>query len=125
MASVMQEKFQYEVPDPRTDNGNEWMTDKSAREAKARSGDLNDLPPGSNIDAQRNRKIHPMPHSIAGETDVSNNVNTQTMRKGYSRLEMSPTEDQYTKEHVDAFYGDIMIDGVTGFSERNNTLDRL
>lgn len=58
------------------------------------------------------------PLSLAGETDVSNNVRS-AMGNGYSKLPMSPTEDMWTNEHQDAFYDD-----VGGFCERNNVLDR-
>ena len=46
--------------------------------------------------------------------------------QGYKRLEMKSTDDQYSGEHIDLFYGEAVDEkGNIGFSERNNYLDRL
>jgi hypothetical protein len=39
---------------------------------------------------------------------------------------MNGTDDLYTGEHVDQFYGEAVDeDGKVGFAERNNYLDRM
>ena len=52
---------------------------------------------------RRHRQLHPI-----------------AVRKGFDRKKLLQTDDQYTREHNDAFYDD-----VGGFVERNNVLDRL
>jgi hypothetical protein len=56
---------------------------------------------------------------LAGSTDVSNMSKIEALRKGFTKAEMKGTDDQYTGEHCDLFYGD-----AGGFVERNNYLDR-
>ena len=81
---------------------------------------LNQLPPGMEIGNQMRKQLTNMPLSLAGRTDVSSNVTSpESMLKGFTRLEMKGSDDQYTGEHVDHFYGD-----AGGFVERNNYLDR-
>lgn len=65
-------------------------------------------------------KDHGMPLSLAGATDVTDNVNQADLKRGYDLHAMQGTDDQYTGEHVDHFYGD-----AGGFVERNNYLDRM
>jgi hypothetical protein len=65
-----------------------------------------------------------MPYVAAGSTDVSNSVNGAMLKKGYQRQNMLGTDDLYTNEHVEEFYGEATVDGKTGYLERNNYLDR-
>ena len=45
--------------------------------------------------------------------------------QGYKRLEMKATDDQFSGEHVDLYYGEAVDErGLAGFVERNNMLDR-
>jgi len=64
---------------------------------------------------------------FGGDTDVSDNINEKSLEKGFSRQDMSPTDEVYTGEQVDLFYSEVVEDGGkdVGFSERNNYLDRL
>jgi hypothetical protein len=57
---------------------------------------------------------------FGGDTDVSGGVTPKSLGQGYERKDMKNSDDQYTGEHVDLFYGDS-----GGFVERNNYLDRL
>jgi len=64
--------------------------------------------------------------SIAGATDVSNNVTSENLQRGFFRAAMQGTDDQYSGEHLDLFYGEVEDElGNCGFVERNNYLDRL
>lgn len=154
---LLQEKFQRTVPDPNTDGGNEWATQESQRHAydqpsqhyetsepkKRYSRELwgapiadfdspktNDMPPGMFIDNQLPTvNDHNMQYGPAGSTDVSNSVDGKMLRKGFQRQEMRGTDDMYTNEHVEEFYGeasgsDDAGNKYTGFLERNNYLDR-
>lgn len=143
MSCVVQEKFQVNYPRAVDDNGNSWVTDKSARVKKgapgreklprgdrsAKSMDnavaYNSLPPGSDIEDQEITDQRVMPSVMSGETDVSHDWNAEAVANGFMRRRMRSTDDMYTREHNDAFYDEITVDGVTGFIERNNMLDRL
>ena len=60
-----------------------------------------------------------MPLVISGQSDVSQDTNPESLERGFKKREMKGTDDQYTGEHMDHFYGD-----AGGFVERNNYLDR-
>lgn len=126
----LQEKFQITVPSKK-EEGEGWASFESQRDVGATkewcsssAADvdytvLNRMPPGMEIADQCNTEQLNMPMSLAGATDVSNHVTPKSVSAGFSRLEMKGTDDQYTGEHVDHFYGD-----AGGFVERNNYLDR-
>ena len=136
MSRIVQEKF--EVRSARRPEGQEnpaWKTDKSARDrqglqTRGRSGrfepyrgDLyNRLPPGSEIADQEVYSEHPQPTAggLGSGTQVTEDVTRGSLKQGFDRKALSPTDDMYTREHNDAFYDD-----VGGFVERNNYLDRL
>lgn len=140
----LQEKFQITLPPKKTedDNGENWASPYSARTTgeagymhrnnmmtdglQPYGPKFNQLPPGMEIDNQmRTRVASNMPLSAAGESDVSKDANPQAYIKGYTRREMQATDDQYTGEHVDHFYGEAVDEnGLVGFAERNNYLDR-
>jgi len=82
------------------------------------------LPPGDVIESQEIRDINPQRLVTGGTDDVTDNPSGGDFVKGFVKLEMSPTEDLWTREHNDAFYDEVKVDGVTGFLERNNYLDR-
>ena len=54
--------------------------------------------------------------------DRTQDINRDSLRDGFSRKRMSPTDDDSSGQG--AFYGEIEVDGDTGFVERNNMLDR-
>lgn len=141
---IVQEKFQAEFGQNRNDDANSgWVSDKSARAKKdipgreGRSGGdpeskkmnnalfVNSLPPGTNIIDQEYADIRKMELVMSGESDVSQDYNSEAVKHGFTRREMRPTDDLYTNEHCDAFYSEMTVDGETGFIERNNMLDRL
>ncbi len=127
MSKICQEKFEYRAPlEKPEDRG--WVSDKSSRTQKGLRGgeheNYNCLPPGSNGEDQYATDQRAMSLSMGGETDVSKDWNPDAVRHGYSAYRMRPTDDLYTNEHCDAFYGEMVVDGVTGFLERNNMLDR-
>jgi hypothetical protein len=123
MRNLMQEKFQTTLPEPPA-GSNEWVPDSSARKAKAAPADLNQLPPGSDIERQDFADATRAPRTMSGETDVSKDWNREAVQKGYKRLGMKPTDDAYTDEHVAPFYSSRIVDGDEGFVENNNVLDR-
>jgi hypothetical protein len=66
-----------------------------------------------------------MAGSLGSGTQVTDDVTAGSLKTGFDRKECCPTDDQYTREHNDAFYDEVHVDGVTGFVERNNYLDRM
>jgi hypothetical protein len=120
---VMQEKFQVTAPEPPTES-HEWKSDKAARVAKGFPGRSNRMPPGMDIEdqAQTDQPVFPM--TMSGESDVSKDYNVRAMTSGYTPRKMLQTDDQYTGEHQDLFYNEVKVDGVVGFVERGNVLDR-
>lgn len=82
------------------------------------------LPPGSDLEDQELTDQRKMPFVMGGQTDVSKDWNPEAVQHGYKHLSLRPTDDMYTREHNDAFYDEVKVDGVVGFLERNNMLDR-
>jgi hypothetical protein len=141
--SIVQEKFQVTPPQNRNEESSGWVTDRSVRVKKGlpghegRSGGdpqskltgkalmFNSTPPGMDIEDQELTDQRRLKMTQGGETDVSADYNSGAVKKGYTRRKACPTDDQYTNEHSDAFYGSIKVDGVEGFVERNNMLDRM
>jgi hypothetical protein len=126
----LQEKFQITVP-AKEEAGEGWVPFESARQSQEKVGDwnncsadevdfrrFNEMPPGMDI-TQKRSEVNNMPFSMAGETDVSKDTNEGAFYRGFTKRQMKGTDDQYTGEHVDHFYGD-----AGGFVERNNYLDR-
>lgn len=123
----LQEKFQITIPakeqqPKRSEKWEDWCNVKTSEANRDKHGvapvktwDRLNIIPGVNIDDQVTTN---MPLSMAGKTDVSDHV-SGNFEKGYSKLEMKGTDDQYTGEHTDLFYGD-----AGGFVERNNYMDR-
>jgi len=139
---IVQEKNQLEFMAPSEDAGHEWKSLKSALVKKGTPGRLgrtggdwpsksmnnavfyNSLPPGSDIKDAEISDARVMRTVTAGTDDVTDNPKGQDFVKGYVDVTMKPTDDMYTNEHVDAFYGEGKSDGKVGFLERNNVLDR-
>lgn len=145
---IVQEKFQVTIPhESMTENT--WVDDKSARVKKGtpgregRSGgdydsksmdnavNYNSLPPGMDLEDQEMSDQRKCNYSLSGgfpegknAGDVTQDISAMAFKKGFTQHDMRPTDDQYTREHNDAFYDEIKVDGVTGFVERNNVLDR-
>jgi hypothetical protein len=136
MSRIVQEKFQVNYPEVQ-EQGGPWVSDKSARVKKGLPGRegghgtmdsavfYNSLPPGSDGEDQELSDQRAMKLTMGGETDVSKDWNPEAVKSGFTRRTLRPTDDMYTREHNDAFYDEITVDGVTGFIERNNMLDRM
>lgn len=141
---ILQEKFQVDYPLQSNDDAqNGWVSDKAARAKKGTPGRegraggdkasktmtnalmVNSLPPGTDAEDQELSDQRRFKTVMSGETDVSKDWNAGAVKKGYTRKGMRATDDEYSNEHVDAFYEEITVDGDTGFTERNNMLDRL
>jgi hypothetical protein len=141
MTKIVQEKFQVDYPQQRNDDAHSgWASDKSARTRKALQtrasngnfesflGDrYNRLPPGQNIDDQELADIPREPYgsSLETGTQVTDDVTTKSLREGFDRKKILSSDDEYTREHNDAFYDTVEVDGVEGYVERNNMLDRM
>ena len=153
MTKIVQEKFQVNYPDKnsKAENQSRWITDIEARAKKGTPGRegrpggdsasrfmnnarfFQSLPPGEDIEDQELADIRRMGISINGNTpmgeaggDLTNNEVTATsLRNGFSHKKLLSTDDEYTREHNDAFYDVVEVDGVEGFVERNNMLDRM
>lgn len=131
MSRVVQEKFQVNEPQNSNDDGhNGWISDASARTNKGTADTLrtryNLLPPGADIDDQRDADIRTqsMAGCLESGTQVTDDVTATSLRQGFDRKSLRPTDDMYTREHNDAFYDSVVVDGVEGYLERNNMLDR-
>jgi hypothetical protein len=148
MTNIVQEKFQVTYPDYDSKNEEDrqgWVTDAEARAKKdtpgregRAGGDINSrymnnavmftgLPPGMDIEDQEMNDIRRMGVNVSGgfptalaAGDRTQDINPTALRKGFDKKRLLQTDDQYTREHNDAFYDD-----VGGFVERNNMLDRL
>lgn len=140
MSKIVQEKFEVRLPQrPEGVENTGWMSDRSARVKKGVPGRdqgygpcaednavfYNGLPPGMDIENQETADIRQQPEVMSGESDVSRDWNPEAVKNGFTRRQMKPTDDMYTREHNDAFYDEIKVDGDVGFLERNNYLDRL
>lgn len=141
MTRIVQEKFEVRAPPNSNDDASSgWQSDKSARDRQGLQtrggmgrfepyrGDLyNSLPPGMDIEDQEVFKPHaePMAGGLGSGTQATNDVTRASLKKGFDHKPMRPTDDMYTREHNDCFYDEVTVDGVTGFVERNNMLDRL
>lgn len=142
MSRIVQEKFEIQAPPNANDDASgSWRTDKSARDRQGLQtrggmgrfepyrGDLyNTLPPGMDIEDQEVFRIHRQDIAKGGlgsGTQQTEDVTRKSLAQGFDRKPMSPTDDMYTREHNDCFYDEVTVDGVTGFVERNNMLDRL
>lgn len=152
MSRVVQEKFQVNFPqsseDTRESGG--WVSDKDARAKKnlpgregLAGGDpgsrflnnaafFNSLPPGMDIEDQELADIRRMGINTAGgfptllaQGDRTQDLTPRSVVTGFDHKRLLPTDDQYSREHNDAFYDEIEVDGNVGFIERNNMLDRL
>lgn len=123
--SIVQEKFQITQPQNHNDEERGWVTDKSARVAKGFPGKSNRMPPGQDIEDQAQTDQRSFPMRMASEGDVTPDYSQRAMTTGYTPHRCCPTDDEYTNAHTDAFYDSVKVDGVEGFVERNNMLDRL
>jgi len=123
----LQEKFQISVP-AKEEAGEPWadwtndVKHEAGREkhnvetAKLYSR-LNKIP-GVNCE---DNVTGAMPFDFAGSTDVTDQITAKalSLAQGFTKHDMKGTDDQYTGEHTDLFYGD-----AGGFVERNNYMDR-
>lgn len=117
----LQEKFQITVP-AKEEAGEGWTSFESSRSLngqRATEDKFNHLPPGMEL-SQWASEQNPMLLSMSGASDVSRDTNPTAFANGFTRKEMKGSDDQYSGEHVDHFYGD-----TGGFVERNNYLDRM
>lgn len=120
---LLQEKFQVEFPDK--PGNHEWVEPSTARRVKSSPAYLNCLPPGDNIGDQQLIDNPAIPRVMSGETDVTKDWNPSAVKNGYKRFDVKPTDDAYTAEHVDTFYGEAKSGSDVGFVERGNLLDRI
>jgi hypothetical protein len=141
MPGILQEKFQVDYPQQGNDDAHSgWKSDSSARTKKGMPGKenasvkpdpstnaamFNSLPPGMDMEDQEETDQRKFATTMGGESDVSRDWNSEAVAKGFKRLPMRATDDEYTKAHQDAFYDEMNVDGEVGFAERNNMLDRL
>ena len=152
MSRIVQEKFQLNYPQSDSDDasaeGGHWVTDQQARAKKKQPGReglpggdyrsrymdnnvfFNTLPPGMDIEDQEVADIRKMEVvDSAGYNQVSEEIQhlgaPTALANGFARLKMLSTDDMYTREHNDAFYDVVEEDGVEGYVERNNMLDRM
>jgi hypothetical protein len=146
----IQEKYEVREGDAGDDGGTGWVSDRSARTKKGTPGReglaggdsasrsmnnavfYNSIPPGMDIEDQEMADHRVFNESIAGNFprghnagDATQDVNAVSLRKGFDKKKLSPTEEEYTHSHQDVFYEEAEVDDEVGFAERGNTLDRL
>ena len=149
MSRVVQEKFQVRSIDT-DERPQSWTTDKEARAKKnlpgregLAGGDApsrfmddatfyNGLPPGADLEDQEVTDQRQMGINTSGgfptmlaRGDRTQDLTARSLRTGFDIKRCCPQDDQYSREHNDAFYDEIEVDGQVGFIERNNMLDRL
>ena len=149
MTRLVSEKFQVSYPQA-PDEATGWVSDKSARAKKnmpgregLAAGDsasrfvnnaafFNSLPPGMDIEDQEVCDIRRMGVNTSGgfptleaQGDRTQDLTPKSVRTGFDYKKLRPTDDQFSREHNDAFYDEIEVDGHVGFIERSNMLDRL
>lgn len=112
---ILQEKFQTTLPG-KEEAGQGWTTFESQRTVRNETA-YNCLPVGYDASSPADKFVS---GGYAGSTDVTDDVNVPNLRKGWTGKKMGMTDDLYTGEHCDHFYGD-----ADGFVERNNYLDRM
>ena len=66
-----------------------------------------------------------MPQGEATGDVTNSEVTKRSLITGFDRKKMLSTDDMYTREHNDAFYDVVDVEGQEGFVERNNYLDRM
>lgn len=120
------EKFQITVPYKET-GGEPWADVKTVRTHKGVTqpedgNKFNHMPIGYDGAADETGFVH----GFGGDTDVSKVITNKSLRTGFHRADMKGTDDQYSGEHMDLYYGEAVDEaGNVGFVERNNYLDRL
>ena len=122
----LQEKFQVTVPySKKTEEGDSWNSFDSTR-VIADASELNDghLHTDSYCAHGDSKFTH---GGLAGSTDESGCcITPSSLGVGYHHCPMNGSDDQYTGENVDLFYGEAVDEsGAKGFAERNNYLDRI
>jgi len=136
---ILQEKFEVHS-EPKSPGPEGWVSDASARDTNMmpprhtisgrfqshRERQLQRLPPGEDITDQEMADIteERMAGGLGSGTQATEDVTVESLKKGYAPKKMRPTDDQYSNEHQDAFYNSVVLDGVEGYVERNNYLDR-
>lgn len=140
MNKLLQEKF-ISVSEPKAPGPSGWVSDRSARDTNMSqprhatnqrwqpngSRMLQTLPPGTDICEQDFADITPermAPGGLGSGTQATEDVTVASLRAGFDRKKMRPTDDQETHEHESPFYFDAEVDGVLGFVERGNVCDR-
>lgn len=134
MSRIVQEKFEVHAPQPPAPS-HQWASDASVRDRHGLQtrngagrfepyrGDLyQSLPPGTDMDDQEvylNRSL-PMAGCLGSGTQETEDVTKESLRAGFSKKRLRPTDDEFYREHNDVFYDD-----VGGFVERGNNLDRM
>jgi hypothetical protein len=140
-----QEKHEVRSDPNRNDEQSGWASDRSARTKKGTPGRegrhggdhesksmnnavlYNSLPSGTDITDQEMADIRRQELSTGnlGTSDqFTTDVTAESLRTGFSRKPLSPTDDFRKGEGGDDFYADVEVGGTTGFLERQNVLDR-
>ena len=132
--SFFQEKFEFIMPLPRKNEAiKQWgsyeddVRDPVDPFQSVANGNLNVLPPGQHIELQAGTSViddfGPLMFGGARSEDSCSDKD-EYIRKGFRRLDLEPTDDNYTGESADAFYNTVEGEEGKGFVERHNYLDR-
>ena len=124
----LSEKFQITAPysEKQADPDHDWATAQSARvnvgnTLPGNGEKFNKMPVGYDATCARDRFVS----GFGGNTDATGGVEPKSLEDGFKRQDMKGTDDLYSGEHIDLFYGEVVDEkGQVGFAERNNYLDR-
>ena len=80
-------------------------------------------PPGSDVADQEtsDQRGQPFGGPMGCGSQFTNDLTPQSIRQGFSRKHMSPTDDN---EDGEPFYSEAKVDGKVGYLEKGNVLDR-
>lgn len=123
LPSAVKERLQFS-PTPAAKSkswGKEWVPSESVRR---------DIRADARVDNNPQRDPENNQGSAAGAvmmtTPEYQGQDQMIQRKGFKLHKVGPLDDEYTNQHNPEFYEEITsAEGVTGFLERQNYLDRI
>jgi hypothetical protein len=143
----MIEQEKGEVRLPFNDNESEFTRWADARSARVKKGTpgregghggdwpsktmnnavfYNSSPPGSDVTDQEmnDARVMDLTGPMGNGSQFTVDLTLESVRQGFSRKRMSPTDEYHSGERHATFYDEATVDGKTGYLEKQNFLDR-